>query len=80
MTTLEQMSCAITPADPDGSRSEHYDEWAHEVSRVLNNVPEDMLEEEARTLEESGYSIHFHVWTPIAWLELLSYCARTGCR
>jgi SAM-dependent methyltransferase len=60
---------------PEWSRSGHYDEWAREVSRVLNHIPDDLLQTEARTLEETGYSIHFHVWTPVAWLQLLSHCA-----
>jgi SAM-dependent methyltransferase len=60
---------------PGWSRSDHYDEWAHEVSRILNNIPDDLLETEARTLQDTGYSIHFHVWTPVAWLQLVSYCA-----
>ena len=63
---------------PECSRREHYDEWAREVSSVLNGVPENLFEQEARTLEESEYSIHFHVWTPMAWLELLAHCARTN--
>jgi predicted SAM-dependent methyltransferase len=62
---------------PAWSRREHYEEWAREVSRVLNNIPDDLVDEEARTLQEQDYSIHFHVWTPVAWLELVAYAART---
>jgi predicted SAM-dependent methyltransferase len=62
---------------PEGSRRAHYEEWAREVSRVLNNIPDHLVDEEARSLEEHDYSIHFHVWTPVAWLELLAFVART---
>jgi hypothetical protein len=47
------------------------------VSRVLNDVPDDLLDQEARALERTGYSIHFHVWTPISWLEVLAHVARS---
>ena len=62
---------------PEGSRRAHYEEWAREVSRVLNNIPDHLVDEEARSLDEQDYSIHFHVWTPVAWLELVAHVART---
>lgn len=62
---------------PEWSRADHYDEWAREVSRVLNHIPDELIEQEAEDLERNDYSIHFHVWTSIAWFELLTYVART---
>jgi len=58
------------------SRSEHYREWADKVDRVLNDIPKDRVTERARQLEEDRYSIHFHVWTPTEFVELLLYCRR----
>jgi SAM-dependent methyltransferase len=60
---------------PGWSRQAHYEDWAREVSRVLNDIPDELLEQEAEQLERDGYSIHFHVWTPVAWLELLAHLA-----
>ena len=60
-----------------GLRREHYEEWAREVSLILHDLPDHLVDEEARALEEKDYSIHFHVWTPLAWLELVAYAART---
>jgi SAM-dependent methyltransferase len=62
---------------PEGSRHEHYLEWAQEVSRVLNDVPDHLVADDAATLEAAGYSIHFHVWTPLAWLRLVEWVGRT---
>lgn len=61
---------------PAWSRTAHYQEWSREVNSVLNGTPDDKVDETSRVLEETGYSIHFHVWTPVAWLELVSHCAR----
>jgi SAM-dependent methyltransferase len=63
---------------PEGSRHEHYLEWAQEVSRVLNDIPDHLVADDAAALEASGYSIHFHVWTPMAWLQVIEWVARTS--
>lgn len=55
---------------PEQSRSRHYDEWV-ELFPGEDGVPPAEL---ARNLEAERYSIHFHVWTPTEFLELLSYC------
>jgi SAM-dependent methyltransferase len=52
---------------PGWSRTQHYEEWAHFVSCV----PEHEVSAHAQDLERDGYSIHFHVWTPITFLEFL---------
>jgi predicted SAM-dependent methyltransferase len=76
VTTLQHVIRDHTEG-PAWSREDHYAEWAREVSRVLNDIPDHLVDQEAKDLESSDYSIHFHVWTPIAWLELLAYLAHT---
>jgi SAM-dependent methyltransferase len=55
---------------PERSRREHFLEWA----RLVDDVPDDRAEAEAARLEAQGASIHFHVWTPDAFAELLVHC------
>jgi SAM-dependent methyltransferase len=55
---------------PERSRREHFLEWA----RLVDDVPADRAEAEAARLEAQGASIHFHVWTPDAFAELLVHC------
>jgi SAM-dependent methyltransferase len=62
---------------PAWSRSEHYLEWAEKVDRVLNDVPEEEATERAHVFEKNQYSIHFHVWTPTDFLEMLIHCRTT---
>jgi SAM-dependent methyltransferase len=52
------------------SRRAHYEEWA----RFVDQVPPDEVESRADDLERRNYSIHFHVWTPGAFVELLTAC------
>jgi predicted SAM-dependent methyltransferase len=63
---------------PEVSRREHYDEWGllvtgTEEERDADNWPERGAEM-ARALEAEDYSIHHHVWTESAFLELLLHC------
>jgi SAM-dependent methyltransferase len=58
---------------PAISRRAHFEEWARDVE----GVPEADVAERARVLDEQGYSIHFHVWTPEAFRGLLEH-ARTS--
>jgi predicted SAM-dependent methyltransferase len=63
---------------PEGSRRGHYDEWGllvtgTEEEREAANWPERGAEM-ARALEAEDYSIHHHVWTEAAFLELLLHC------
>jgi predicted SAM-dependent methyltransferase len=55
---------------PERSRSEHFLEW----TRLVSEVPEDRAAAEAARLEAQRASIHFHVWTPDAFAELLVHC------
>jgi SAM-dependent methyltransferase len=55
---------------PVWSRREHFQEWA----RWVEERPDAEVRERAEKLELRGYSIHFHVWTPSSFVELLAYC------
>jgi SAM-dependent methyltransferase len=55
---------------PARSRRIHYEEWA----RLVEKVAPGEVQPRAAELEGQRYSIHFHVWTPAAFLELLVYC------
>jgi predicted SAM-dependent methyltransferase len=57
---------------PAWSRRSHFEEWARWVDRV----PEAGVAERARELVELDYSIHFHVWTPEEFAELLAGARR----
>lgn len=66
----------VTPIDhivrdrregPLVSRAEHYADWARHVDKA-----EDVAAH-AQALMERSYSIHFHVWTPEAFRELLQH-------
>jgi predicted SAM-dependent methyltransferase len=54
---------------PGWSRAAHQEEWA----RLVDKVPAAEVDERVRALEESDYSIHFHVWTPREFGELLEH-------
>src|SRR3954471_20556403 len=55
---------------PQRSRAQHYREW---TSLVLD-LPPSKAEAEAERLDAVNDSIHFHVWTPDAFAELLVHC------
>ncbi len=57
-------------AGPAVSRRTHYEEWA----RFVDRVSDDDVSRRAEELDRRNYSIHFHVWTPAAFLELLCRC------
>ena len=50
------------------SRREHYQEWVRLVDKVIDPLK---AEESARRLEAIQYSIHFHVWDQLDWLEFV---------
>jgi hypothetical protein len=56
---------------PQISRAQHYEEWARDVDHA------DDVQSHAQALREESYSIHFHVWTPGAFRDLLEH-ARTA--
>lgn len=53
---------------PAWSRMDHFREWA----RFVERVPDGRVDARAAALAELDYSIHFHVWTPDEFAELLS--------
>lgn len=55
---------------PAGSRRAHYEEWAHHV----DGADGDQIPLRAAELERESYSIHYHVFTPANFLELLVHC------
>jgi SAM-dependent methyltransferase len=55
-------------AGPEGSRLDHFEEWA----RIVEKVPEDRIAARVDELIAEEVSIHFHVWTRRDVLELLS--------
>lgn len=55
---------------PEWSKYLHFEEWA----RLVDKYSEDEVAGRARGLADLNYSIHFHVWTQVEFLELLSYC------
>jgi SAM-dependent methyltransferase len=59
---------------PQVSRRAHYLEW----SRLVDKIPADQVEAHASEQEARRFSIHFHVFTPDAFLQLLLHCRATG--
>jgi SAM-dependent methyltransferase len=55
---------------PSWSRRGHYEEWAQHIDGARN---EDVAAG-ADDLQRREYSIHFHVWTPTTFVEMLSHC------
>jgi predicted SAM-dependent methyltransferase len=54
---------------PRESRRQHQEEWA----RLVDKVAPSEVQARISALEETDYSIHFHVWTPSEFLALLEY-------
>jgi predicted SAM-dependent methyltransferase len=54
---------------PAWSRPLHQEEWA----RLVDKLPPEQVEARVRELEESDYSIHFHVWAPDEFEAVLTY-------
>jgi len=52
---------------PEGSRSQHYEEW----SRFAIKVPADEVAGHAAALEAEDYSIHFHTFTLTSFLAMM---------
>jgi len=57
---------------PQGSREEHYLEWA----RAVEGRTGDDARARAEELRRARYSIHYHVWDHDALAELLEHCQR----
>lgn len=69
VTTLEHLIRDYQEG-PEWSMDSHFEEWA----RLVDKFPEKDIPARAKGLAKLNYSIHFHVWTPIEFLELLIYC------
>ena len=54
----------------EAAKLSHFAEWG----RLVNKVPEEQIEKHVKHLVEIDYSIHFHVWTQVEFIELLLYC------
>lgn len=54
------------------SRHEHFQEWVGMMDKLSGTEADARVKE----LEEIDYSIHFHVWTPWEFTELLLYCKK----
>lgn len=54
---------------PAWSRRAHFEEWV----RLVDKVPEEQVAARAAQLEAEDYSIHYHVWVPGAFIELLEH-------
>jgi SAM-dependent methyltransferase len=65
-TSLEHLLCDHEQG-PEGSRSQHYEEW----SRFAIKVPEAEVSAHAAALEAQDYSIHFHTFTLNSFLALI---------
>jgi SAM-dependent methyltransferase len=73
VTSLEHLIRDHTDG-PEVSRREHYLEWA----RLVDNVPDSEVERHADEQEARRFSIHFHVFTPDSFLQLLLHCRANG--
>ena len=71
LTTIEHLARDHREG-PAVSRDAHYEEWV----RVVERAPETDVAARARALRDASYSIHFHVWTPAVFAELVRHCAR----
>jgi hypothetical protein len=56
------------------SRREHYLEWARDVDKLV----EPYFSAQVNGYIEQRYSIHFHNWTPVAFLELVVFVLQEG--
>jgi SAM-dependent methyltransferase len=71
LTTIEHLARDHREG-PAVSRDEHYAEWV----RLVERAPEPEVAGRAAELRDAAYSIHFHVWTPAVFAELVGHCAR----
>lgn len=67
-TTIEHLARDYGEG-PQWSRRGHFEEYA----RLVDKVPESEMEAKTARLIDIDYSIHFHVWTPADFMEMLLY-------
>jgi SAM-dependent methyltransferase len=70
LTTIEHLARDHREG-PEISRDAHFEEWA----RLVERAPDAEVPARAAALREASYSIHFHVWTPAVFAELVRHCA-----
>lgn len=63
---------------PQGSRAQHYEEWARYVAvtdeeRAADGF-EELVQQRARELDAADYSIHTHTWDQASFLALILLC------
>lgn len=81
VTPIEHM-VADHENGPEGSRNQHYREWASlvideespSVGTAEQAASPQWVEAKAKALEDAEYSIHMHVWTQAEFLRLLLTC------
>ena len=69
ITSIEHLICDYQEG-PQWSMKSHFEEW----NRLVNKVPEENMATATQHLIDINYSIHFHVWTQVEFLELLLCC------
>lgn len=69
VTSLEHLIQDYTEG-AEWSMNSHFEEWVH----LVGKIPETDVAAHAKSLIDLNYSIHFHVWTQVEFLELLLYC------
>lgn len=55
---------------PQTSIRQHYEEWVY----LEGNKSKEDVEREVDSLIEQNHNIHFHVWNPSAFFQLLNFC------
>lgn len=69
VTSLEHLIRDNTEG-PEWSRRSHFEDWV----RLVEKTPEENFEQRLQYRMGMDYSIHFHVWTQVEFLEFLLYC------
>ncbi len=69
VTTLEHLIRDYQEG-PDWSKYSHFEEW----TKLVDKVTGEKVDAAIKHTMEIDYSIHFHVWTQMEFLELLLHC------
>jgi SAM-dependent methyltransferase len=70
LTTIEHLARDHRDG-PESSRAAHYEEWV----RLVELASQAEVPVRAVRLRDDAYSIHFHVWTPAVFADLVHHCA-----
>jgi len=74
VTSLDHLIRDYTEG-PEWSKMSHYEEWV----RLVEKVPEEQVITRAQELYGLNKDLHFHVWTPTQFSELIFYCQAELC-